>query len=209
MRDDGFRYSLQRRLRGKDEALTKVDEGGHVQEEERREDRLRQERQAGTRVRNVRLQGPFPGERPAHHRCPTLEPGCGIAAIPQLPARTEQGVSFRIDDPAKDSSASKVADVPVDVREGNHPDDVLRTPPRSAGDEDRKRKNASAARKIPGRPDEYGKRLPRPGPDPLEVLSHGQIAGVGQGISVPFARRVPPHPPPLRHDRGETEDFSP
>ena len=155
LRDDGFRHRLQRCLRGKDEALTKVDEGGHVQEEERREDRLRQERQAGTRVRNVRLQGPFPGERPAHHRRPSLEPVCGIAAIPELPACTEQGVSFRIDDPAKDSSAPEVPEVPVDVREGNRPDDVVRILSRSAVDEDRKRENASAARKIPGRADEY------------------------------------------------------
>ena len=48
MRHDGIRDRLQRRLRWQDEALAKEDESGHVQEEERRQDRLRQERQSGT-----------------------------------------------------------------------------------------------------------------------------------------------------------------
>ena len=60
LRDDDFRDRLQRRLRGQDEALAKEDEGDHVQEEEGRKDRLRQERQTGTRARDVRLQEPSP-----------------------------------------------------------------------------------------------------------------------------------------------------
>ena len=133
LRRDGFRDRRQRRLRGQDEALAKEDEGGHVEEEEGGKDGLRQERQTGTRVRDERLQGPLPGERPAHHRRLSLEPGCGIAASRESPGCAEQGVAFRIDDPAKDSSALEVPEVPVDVREGNRPDDVASVLPRSVG----------------------------------------------------------------------------
>ena len=125
------------------------------------------------------------------------------------PVRPEQGVSFGIDDPAKDSSPPEVPEVSVDVREGNRPDDVALVLPRSAGDEEPERENVSAVRKIPGRPHEDGKRLPRPGSDALEVPFGGQIADDGQRVGVPFDRHVLPHPPPLLHRGGEPEDLSP
>ena len=209
LRRDDSRNRLQRRLRGQDEALAKKDEGDHVQEEERRQDCLRQERNTGTRVRNVRQQGPFFGERPAHHLCLSLEPGCGIAVSREPPGCPEQGVTFGIDDPAKDPSMSEFPEVSVDVREGNRPEDVEPVLLRSAGNEESERENATSVRKIPRRPHENRKRLPRPGSDALEVPVGGQIAGDGQRAAVPLERRALPHLPPVLHRGGEMEDLSP
>src|SRR5512140_733556 len=115
---------------------------------------------------------------------------------------------FRIDDPAKDPPAPEVPEVSVDVREGNRPDDVALVLLRSAVEEDPERENVLAVRKLPGRPHEDGKPLPRPGSGALEVPFGGQIADDGQRVGVPLDRHVLSQPPPLLHRRGEPEDLS-
>ena len=81
--------------------------------------------------------------------------------------------------------------------------------PRASGDEEPEREDSPAVRKFLRRPHKYGKRLPRPGSDALEVPFLGQIAGDGQDVAFPLERRTLPHSPPLFHRGGETEDLSP
>ena len=104
--------------------------------------------------------GTIPWRAPRPSPAPLPRTGMRNRGDPGDPRLHRTGC-FRIDDPGI-YSAPEVPEVPVDVREGNRPDDVVRILFRSAVDEDRKRENASAARKIPGVPMNMGSDSPVP-----------------------------------------------